>query len=203
VLVTVLTDPAALRTLYAMPKERALRKVVPRLDHHCIHFINRSPLCILASATPDGFPDLSPRGGDPGFVQVLDDHTLLLPDRPGNNRLDSLSNLVTNPPVALLFLVPGIDETLRVYGNVEIVPRLGDDHASSERKPSATVLRISVSKAFFHCAKALMRAQLWSEEAMIDRRSFPTLGQILKDQLQDNGPVESQDDMVRRYQEDL
>jgi PPOX class probable FMN-dependent enzyme len=200
---TVFDDPAVLRTLYAMPKERALRKVMSRLDDHCIHFINLSPLCILASATPDGFPDLSPRGGDPGFVRVLDDHTLLLSDRPGNNRLDSLSNLVTNPQVALLFLVPGIDETLRVYGSVEIVPFSGEDRFDSERKPSATVLRITVRKAFFHCAKALMRAQLWSEEAKIDRRSFPTLGQILKDQLHEDAPPETQEDMVRRYRDDL
>jgi PPOX class probable FMN-dependent enzyme len=136
-------------------------------------------------------------------VQVLDEHTLLLPDRPGNNRLDSLSNLLANPHVALLFLVPGIDETLRVYGRVEVVPFSGDNSSHSERKPSATVLRITVSKAFFHCAKALMRAQLWSEETKIDRRTFPTLGQILKDQLQDDAAPETQEDMVRRYREDL
>jgi PPOX class probable FMN-dependent enzyme len=200
---TVLDDPAALRTLYAMPKERALRKVISRLDDHCIRFINLSPLCILSSATADGLPDLSPRGGDPGFVQVLDEHTLLLPDRPGNNRLDSLSNLVTNPEVALLFLVPGIDETLRVYGSVEIVPVSGGNRSTSGRKPSATVLQITVSRVFFHCAKALMRAQLWSEETKIDRRTFPSLGQILKDQLQDDAAPEAQEEMVRRYREEL
>jgi PPOX class probable FMN-dependent enzyme len=202
-LMTAIDDPADLRALYAHPKERSLRKVLSRLDQHCIHFISLSPFCVLGTASSEGIPDLSPRGGAPGFVQVLDERTLVLPDRPGNNRLDSLSNLAANPAISLLFLVPGVDETLRVHGTVEIVPTETFDVVEGDRKPGATVLQITVRQAFFHCAKALMRSHLWSDEAKIDRETFPTLGQILKDQLQDDGPVESHAEMVRRYSSEL
>jgi PPOX class probable FMN-dependent enzyme len=201
--VSVLDDAVDLRTIYPAPKERSLRKELHRLDEHCAHFIRLAPLCILASATSSGDPDISPRGGDPGFVRVLDAHTLLLPDRPGNNRLDSLSKIAENPAVALLFLVPGVDETLRVFGNARIELPHDDLIEEGERKPDPSVMRVDVTRAYFHCAKALMRAHLWSEEAKIERDSFPTLGQILKDQLQSEGPVEAQEEMVRRYAEEL
>jgi predicted pyridoxine 5'-phosphate oxidase superfamily flavin-nucleotide-binding protein len=108
-------EPGDLRTIYALPKDRALGKVRRSLDQHCARFVSLSPFCILGSVDARGRPDLSPRGGPPGFAKVLSPEGLLIPDRPGNNRLDGLSNLIGNPLVALLFLVPGIDETLRVY----------------------------------------------------------------------------------------
>lgn len=195
-------DPGSLRALYPAPGTRAVRKVIARLDAHCARFIALSPFCVISSVSPDGWPDLSPRGGAPGFVRVLDERTLVLPDRPGNNRLDSLSNVAATASVALLFLVPGVDETLRVHGSAAILPAgaFVDAHA---RRPSLTVLRIHVERAFFHCAKALMRARLWSDDARIDRDTFPTLGQILNDQLGDNAPPETQEQMLRRYAESL
>lgn len=128
----------------------------------------------------------------------------MLPDKTGNNRLDNLSNIVANPAVALLFMVPGVDETLRVYGAAEILPGTAfDDEFVPDSRPPTTVLRVTVERAFFHCAKALMRARLWSEDAKIDRACLPSMGEIIKDQTQDPAPPETQEDMVRRYAKDL
>jgi uncharacterized protein len=195
-------DAGALRDCYPEPKSRALRKVVRRLDAHCARFIEFSPFCVLATASPEAQPDLSPRGGAPGFVRVLDDHTLMLPDRPGNNRLDTLSKLAANPELALLFFVPGVDETLRVYGRAAILAAGSfDDEATGLPSPSA--LRIDVERAFFHCGKAPLRARLWRDEARVDRSILPSLGEILKDQIGDAGTPETQDEMLRRYAEEL
>jgi PPOX class probable FMN-dependent enzyme len=194
----------ALKSLYPAPKPRALRKVVYQLDDHCRRFIALSPFFVLSTVTPEGDPDLSPRGGDPGFVEIVDSQTLLLPDRPGNNRLDNLSNLATHAAVALLFMIPGVDETLRVYGTVEILP--GSDFGARfvvNDRPPITVLKITVTRALFHCAKALMRARLWHEEAKIDRRTLPTYGEILKDETQDAAPPETQEEMLLRYAKEM
>jgi PPOX class probable FMN-dependent enzyme len=191
-----------LRGRYADPAPRTLAKERRRLDEHCRHFISLSPFAVLATATSDGSPDLSPRGGDPGFVRTPDDTTLLLADRPGNNRLDNLGKVTGNAEVAVLFLVPGIDETLRVYGTGEVIA----EEEVPELPPgiaSRTVLRVAVTRTYFHCGKALMRSDLWAPESRVDRSVFPTLGQVLKDQLGDPGLAESQEDMLRRYQAGL
>src|SRR5215216_3842955 len=109
-------DDAEVLERYRDPSRRVLDKVIHRIDEHCAAFVRLSPFAVLSTASSDGWPDVSPRGGDPGFVKVLDAHTLVLPDRQGNNRVDSLKNLAGNPRAALMFLVPGIDESLRVYG---------------------------------------------------------------------------------------
>lgn len=191
-------------TIYPLPKDRALGKVRRSLDQHCAHFVGLSPFCILGSVDGRGRPDLSPRGGAPGFAKVLSPESLLIPDRPGNNRLDSLSNLIGNPSVALLFLVPGIDETLRVYGSAEVFadPETCRELRVNERELKV-VLRIKVERVYFQCAKSLMRAQLWAPQSKVDRSSFPPLGQILKEQLADEQPAESQEEMLRRYSKDL
>ncbi|HWE63968.1 MAG TPA: MSMEG_1061 family FMN-dependent PPOX-type flavoprotein [Chloroflexota bacterium] len=194
-----ITNSAAVRALYPAPKERVLRKVLPCLDTHCARFIALSPFCVLASVDADDCPDMSPRGGAPGFVQLLDEHTLLLLDRPGNNRLDSLSHVADRPAVALLFFVPGVDEVLRVYGTATILPAGSFEHERDAGKPAVSALKISVQRAFFHCAKALMRAHLWSEDARIDRACFPTLGEIMHDQLGETTPAESQEEMICRF----
>ena len=147
--------------------------------------------------------DATPRGGDPGFVTVADERTLLLPDRPGNNRLDSLSNLTEHPEIGLLFMIPGVDETLRVNGTVE----LRTDAELAEpfrvgRRPPAVVLRITVREAYLHCGKALMRSHLWDAQAQIDRSELPTLGLMLRDQV-GSGKAESQAEMVERYRGEL
>jgi PPOX class probable FMN-dependent enzyme len=175
--------PAAdVRRHYPPPIERALLKVLRAIDVHMRAFIARSPLVCLGSSTPEG-ADVTPRGDAPGFVHVLDDRTLLIPDWPGNNRLDSLSNIERNPQVALLFLVPGVNETLRVNGRAAI----SLDPALLERwnvggKHPRSVLRVTVHEAYLHCGKALIRARLWDPATRIDRASLPSYGQMLKDQ---------------------
>jgi len=190
-----------LRALYPEPRGRALRKVIDHLDDHCRRFIELCPFCVLSSASPTGEPEISPRGGEPGFASVLDEETLLIPDRPGNNRLDNFRNLTSNPAVALLFLVPGLDETLRVYGQAHILRREALPPAMSADGKTRTGLRVDVGRVHFQCPKALMRARLWHEDVRVERSRFPTLGQILAAQTGDTNPPESQSAMVRRYRD--
>jgi uncharacterized protein len=201
--VAAITTEAELRALYAAPAERALRKELDHLDGHCRRFIAYSPFVVLATADAGGRQDATPRGGAPGFVHVADDHTLLLPDRPGNNRLDSLANLTQRPEVGLLFMVPGVDETLRVNGTAELRddPELTGRFAASGRSPRI-VVQITVRQAYLHCAKALMRSRLWDPDARIERTELPTMGQMLRDQI-GSGTVETQAEMVERYRDQL
>jgi len=196
-------NPEGLRELYAAPSARALAKEVKELDAHCARFIALSPFCVMGSATNAGNPDLSPRGGAPGFATVQDSRTILIPDRPGNNRLDSLDKLVANPRIALLFLVPGVDETLRVFGKAEIVAGadFNGEFVTNGREPK-TVLKIAVERAFFQCGKALMRAQLW-KPAGTDRAGLPTLGEMIKDQTGHADRTETQEEMTLRYRKEL
>jgi uncharacterized protein len=157
-------------------------KVIHHLDEHCRAFIGLSPFATLATSSTDGWPEVSPRGGDPGFVRVLDEYTLLLPDRRGNNRVDSLKNLAGNPRAAILFLVPGIDESLRVYGSTALLPpdALDLDLTEFGRAPQS-VLVLRVARAYFQCSKAVMRSGLWDPERRVERSVFPPFSQVLKD----------------------
>lgn len=174
---------SSLRECYTdQPSERARLKVQGALDGHMRKFIALSPFVCLGSSSPTG-ADVTPRGDSPGFVQVLDDSTLLIPDWPGNNRLDTLMNIEANPQVGLLFLIPGFTESLRVNGVAEI----SLDAALLERwtvngKHPRSVLRVTVREAFLHCGKAILRSKLWDESAKVDRSALPTYGQMLKDQ---------------------
>lgn len=173
----------ALRAHMGQVSAMAERKMLYRLDVHCRRFIALSPFLVIATADAEGRVDASPRGDPPGFVRVLDDVTLLLPDRPGNNRVDSFGNILSAPGVGLIFFVPGIDETLRVNGQASLLTD-ADALASSEvlgRVPKTGML-IRMDEAFFHCAKALKRSRLWDPAAQIERSSFPTLGRIIADQ---------------------
>jgi PPOX class probable FMN-dependent enzyme len=198
-----IASESELRALHSAPTERAVRKELDRLDRHCRRFIALSPFLVMATADAEGRLDATPRGGDPGFVEVADDFTLLLPDRPGNNRLDSLTNLTERPDVGLLFMIPGVDETLRVNG----VAALRTDPDLVERfqvgrRPPAIVLAITVRQAYLHCAKALMRSRLWDPDARIDRAELPTMGEMMRDHA-GSGSAESQAAMVERYREQL
>ena len=173
-----------LRALYPPPSERARLKTLHRLDEHCTNFIRRSPFLCLGTSSNRG-ADVAPRGDEPGFVHILDDTTLAIPDWPGNNRLDSSSNIVANPQVALLFLIPGVQETLRVNGTAEITTK-GELLAQWERngKRPRAALFVKVQDAFLHCGKALIRARLWDDDYKIDRAELPPYGEMLKDQIQ-------------------
>lgn len=193
-----------LRGLYIAAKGRAVEKELDRLEKHARRIIELSPFLIIGTVGEDGLTDVSPRGEAPGFVQVLDDETVAIPDRPGNNRLDTLTNILHDPAVALIFLIPGVDEVLRINGHAEI----RDDDELRQRfeikgKLPATVLVVQVKQAYLHCPKAIMRAGLWDPSKHIDRKSLPTLGQMISDQIDATAPVESQDVMVKRYESQL
>lgn len=193
-----------LRALYPPPGERSVKKQLPALDVHCRHFIELSPFCVLATYDADGRVDVSPRGGEPGFVQVQDDNTLLLPDAMGNNRLDSWVNLLQTGGVSMIFMIPGVDETLRVAGR----GTLHQDQAMLDRfadwkRPPRLVMRLAIDEAFLQCAKALMRSKLWDPERRVERSVLPTMGQMLKDQIGSGEAPESQEDMLNRYEKIL
>ncbi len=179
-----ITSESELRKVYGEPSDRSQQKVLECLDRHCRRFIALSPFCVLSTAGADGRTEVSPRGDIPGFVAAPDERTLLIPDRPGNNRTDSLRNVVAQPRVGLLFLVPGMNETLRVSGTAEIVTDADvlEPLAMNGRLP-VSVLRVTVERAFLHCAKALIRARLWDPAAQVERSSLPTYGQMLADQI--------------------
>lgn len=198
-----LHSPSALRRIYPPAKGRSVAKQLDHLDAHCKRFIELSPFVVLASANAQGDPDSSPRGGAPGFVNFVDQRTLLIPDSPGNNRLDSLSNLAESGKIGLLFMIPGVDETLRVNGRV----RLATDAASlapfAADSRVRLVIEVTVLDAFLHCAKAFMRSKLWSPETWVERAALPTMGEMLSDQTGTQSPPESQAQMAARYAVDL
>ncbi|EDP62074.1 hypothetical protein BAL199_09770 [alpha proteobacterium BAL199] len=173
-----------LRSIYGTPSRLASGKQLDRLDVHARRFIELSPFLVVSSQGADGLGDVSPKGDAPGFVQVIDDQTLLIPDRPGNNRIDTLSNLMANDGVGLLFLVPGVCETLRVNGRARVVTDqdLLAPTAVRGRLPTAGIL-VAVEEVYLHCAKALVRSKLWEDDHKIERRSLPSLGQMLADQI--------------------
>ncbi len=170
-----------LRDFYAPPIERARLKTLRQLDHHCRRFLELSPFLCLGTAGPEEL-DVSPRGDQPGFVRVLDDRTLAIPDWPGNNRLDSLTNLVTDHRVGILFLIPGVQETLRVNGSATITtdPGLLSLWSVNGKQPKSALV-VTVHEAYLHCGKALIRSKLWEPDYRIDRSQLPTYGCMLKD----------------------
>ncbi len=177
-------SPQTLRALYGEISPRAAKKVLPRLDQHCRAFIAISPFLVLSSQSADGRGDVSPKGDAPGFVAVLDDETILIPDRIGNNRLDTMHNVLENPAVGLLFLVPGMNETLRINGTAELTTDAAmlAPLAVGGKVPKGGIL-IHVQEAFLHCAKALIRSKLWDPAIQIERQAFPSMGQMLADQI--------------------
>lgn len=194
----------ALRRLYGPAKERSLRKQIAHLDVHCKRFVALSPFLVIASSDGDGNLDASPRGGLPGFVRVADDHTLLIPDSPGNNRLDTLTNIIATGSVGLLFMIPGVDETLRINGRAQLcdAPLLLSTFADDKRTPKL-VIRVTVTDAYLHCAKAFMRSKLWSADHRVDRSLLPTMGEMLADQTGMQSAPETQEQMLERYASDL
>lgn len=193
----------ALRTLYPPAKGRSVAKQLDHLDKHCLRFIELSPFLVLASSGPAGHCDASPRGGAPGFVKAPDAKTLLIPDAPGNNRLDTLENIIGTARLGLLFLIPGVDETLRINGRA----RLLHDEAvlkglADEKRTPKLAIEVKVEDAYLHCAKALMRSKLWDADSRRERSVLPSMGRMLRDQT-GSGEPESQEAMVARYQQDL
>ena len=198
---------AALRQLYPQASPRSRAKQLDRLDDTMRRFIAQAPLCIIASAgAPGAGLDASPRGGPPGFVQVADARTLLIPDRSGNNRLDTLENLLADPRIGLLFLVPGVAEVLRANG----AARLRDEPEFTERfadpdapKLPRLVIEVTVHEAYLHCPKALLRAQVWSPDARVAPGSFPSMNAMLLAQLGPQVVTETDAQALERYRAQL
>ncbi|MEM7209071.1 MAG: pyridoxamine 5'-phosphate oxidase family protein [Pseudomonadota bacterium] len=193
-----------LREHYPTPKGRTLGKVLVALDIHCKRFIELSPFVVMSTCGATGKTDASPRGGAPGFVSVLDDKSILIPDWPGNNRLDSLENIVETSSIGLLFMIPGVDETLRINGGAElsVEDSLRQIAVENYRAPKL-VIKVDIEEVYLHCAKALMRSKLWKPESLIDRSELPSMGEMINDQVGLNEPAESQDAMVARYEKVL
>lgn len=199
----LVTDEHELRTLVGSPSSRATLKQRNSLDDHCRAFISASAFVLFATAGRDGRCDVSPKGDAPGFVRVLDDHRLVVPDRPGNKRLDGMRNLLANPQVGLLFVVPGREETLRVNGQAWITrdPELLGQ-CVVEGKTPLLAIGVKVEECFMHCAKAFRRSQLWAPDTWPPREALPSMACVLFDQIRPSGLTASdyERDIAEGYQ---
>ena len=199
-----ITDLQSLRQLYAAPQERAVKKQITALDRHCLQFIALSPFAVLATSDAQQQMDASPRGGPPGFIKANAQGQLLIPDSPGNNRLDSLENILATGQVGLLFLIPGFDETLRVNGSAVLSVAPADIAlCADERRAPKLVIKLTVQAAYLHCAKAFLRSRLWSPEARVARSTVPMVGQMISEQTGITVATETQAEMEQRYAPDL
>jgi PPOX class probable FMN-dependent enzyme len=179
-----LASQADLRTIYKPPTPGVVAKNIGHLDGHARRFVELSPFLCIGTMGRDGLGDVTPRGGEPGFVHVLDATHIALPDRPGNNRLDTLSNVVERPGVGLLFFIPGFEDTLRLSGLARITtePALLQRFVAGGKLP-LSVLVIEIKEVYLHCTKAIRRAGLWRPEAQVDRGALATAGQIFRDHM--------------------
>ena len=179
----VIADDSTLRSLFGATHELAVLKCRKALDEHSQAFIKRSPFLCIGTQNADGKADVSPRGDPAGFVEILDRHTLAIPDRPGNNRLDTLVNILSNPAVGLLFMIPGFDDTLRVNGRASLVndPELLTRMSVNGRAPKLAIV-VRVDEVFLHCAKAFRRSHLWDPAHFQNRRDMPSLVKIILDE---------------------
>ncbi len=175
-----ITDIEQLEAIYGDPLPRSLAKEIDHISDHYRAFIEKAPFVTVATCGPEGL-DCSPRGDPPGFVRVVDERTLMIPDRRGNNRIDSLRNLVRDPRISLLFLIPGVNETMRINGRAEIVvdPDLCASFSMQGKLPRS-VLVVTVERIYFQCQKALVRSRLWDAEAQIPRSELPSTGKMLE-----------------------
>jgi PPOX class probable FMN-dependent enzyme len=201
----VVADESGVREVIGTPMELAAKKAIPKLDKYCRELIQRSPFLTIGTANANGKADVSPRGDQPGFVLILDDNTIFIPERPGNNRVDTLINITENPNVGLLFMVPGFDETLRVNGRASVVKdeALLERCAVKGRVPKIGVM-VAIEEAYLHCAKALRRSKLWDPDSRQDRKEMPSLGKIILDQTAEANkpPADDEVKVVDEYIED-
>ena len=197
-------DSEALRAQLGEPSDLVRRKKLRRLDPHCRRFIALSPFLVLSTADAEGACDASPRGDAPGFVSVLDDGRLLIPERRGNKLADSLLNILENPRVGLLFLIPGVDETLRVNGHAGLIREaaLLAPLAVQGKVPELAIL-VEVEEAYLHCGKALIRSRLWDPASRIERDRLPSLGRMIADQVSGYDSEETEAYVQESYRERL
>jgi uncharacterized protein len=197
-----ITSVEELRELLGEPSETVKKKQLDRLDEHCRAFIAHAPFLLLGTSNRAGECDVSPKGDAPGFVRVLDDRTLVIPDRPGNRRIDTLSNILENPRVGLLFLIPNVQETLRVNGQASIIrdEALLEEMTARGKRPLLAIA-VEVEEAFIHCSKAFIRSSLWDAARMDRPRPIATLARIIVDHTRIDGLTEA--DQQRRIDASL
>lgn len=199
-------DLTGLDELHRQPGKLVLDKVLDHVEKHGRAFIGFSPFCVVSSAGPDGAIDVSPRGGEPGFVHVSEDgRTLYLPDRPGNNRLDTIRNLLSGPGrIGLMFMIPGFDDVLRVNGRASATadPDLLAKFVEFGKTPRL-VLMIAVEEVFLHCPKAIMRARLWEADAQVERSALPSGAEMIFEQLEMGKVPVPNEQIIASYKEQL
>jgi PPOX class probable FMN-dependent enzyme len=194
---------AQLRELMGNPvAPPVVEKTLTVLDRHCRAFIERSPMVLIASSDSEGRMDISPKGDAPGFVKILDENTLVVPDRPGNQRFDTFCNLFQSPRVGLIFLIPGKRETLRIGGSADIVrdQELLESLAAKGKVPSLAIA-VHVDEAFFHCSKCMIRSRLWQPDQWPSLEGLPTLAETMKDAASIPGPVEVLEGVIKDDEE--
>jgi len=199
----VIKSQDELRALMGAPvAPPVVEKTLSSLDRHCLTFIDRSPFVLVASSDSEGRMDISPKGDAPGFVKVLDEKTLVVPDRPGNQRFDTFCNLFQSPRIGLIFLIPGKRETLRVGGTAQVV-RDAEllETMSAKGKVPALAIVVHVDEAFFHCSKCMIRSRLWQPEQWPELEGLPTLAETMKDAASVPGPVEALDGLIKDDEE--
>jgi len=200
----VLSNEKDLRDHYLAPSDGAVDKQLNQIDPHCASLIEQSPLVCIGTAREGAMPDVSPRGGEPGFVKIVDPRTLYLPDWPGNNRLDTMTNVVETGSVGLLFFIPGFNDMLRVNGRAEISvdPEILGQFEMRSRNPRS-VMVIHVEEAYLHCTKALVRSDLWNPKKHLDRSALPSAGTMYRDQMAlEDIPAKMIDDALEQNEKD-
>ncbi|NRB41972.1 MAG: pyridoxamine 5'-phosphate oxidase family protein [Pseudomonadales bacterium] len=193
-----ISTSSQLRELYDMPIELVVKKQKDELDEFTQQYLSLSPFAVISTVGSNGLLDCSPRGETPGFIKPIDKKTIAIPDRPGNNRLDSLSNIIENPSVGILLLIPGFKECLRVNGDAKIVSNIEilEKFEHNGKRPKSAII-VTIKEIYFHCAKAITRSKLWDIESQIDRQVMPTLGRMLMQQIDSS----KTDDEIREVEE--
>ncbi|NBI27491.1 pyridoxamine 5'-phosphate oxidase family protein [Chengkuizengella marina] len=176
----IVASEEELREMIGYPSERAIKKVISKLDSHCRHYLSLSPFALLSTSDINGICDVSPRGDAPGFIHILDDKHIVLPERQGNKRIDSIKNILSNQHVGLIFLIPGLKETLRINGKACVIKdqEILKHMAVNERVPLIGI-GIEIEECFVHCAKSLIRSQLWDQKTWIDKENLPSIPHMM------------------------
>ncbi|MDA0763042.1 MAG: pyridoxamine 5'-phosphate oxidase family protein [Proteobacteria bacterium] len=200
----IIKDEEQLRKLYEYPKDRAAIKVIKELEKHSKEFLKLSPFVVISSIGADGIADASPRGDGKGFVKIKDNRTIIIPDRSGNNRLDTLQNIIANPAIGLLFFIPGINEVLRINGKgyIEDDIDLCNEFKIKNNVPKSCIL-INIKEIYMHCAKAIMRSSLWDASTYLASKDFPTISRIINDQINSNDDLKDHQQEEQRYREQI
>ncbi len=196
---SIISTEEELRKILGQPSERALKKVISSLDLHCVDFLSKSPFLVLSTANKLGECDASPRGDAPGFVYVLNNNKIIIPERPGNRRIDSILNIISNPRVGLLFFIPGLGETLRINGRAYITndEEIVQEMQANGRTPLLGIV-VEIEECYIHCAKAFIRSKMWDPESWLNKKELPSAAKMLLEHTKVNT---SEEDVARSLEE--